>query len=188
MSTLSSVEINSRTRRWSRFAPLAGIRYIGLEDQFDRLVGDSSSALATSKADNDLWGFQIGGEALLWETGPARLQSTVKGGVFYNDLKLQTGGVDITVTNPITMVSRTVDPTASFSSDNISFFGEVNLEFAYYICPQVAIRAGYTAMWLDGVALAPDQHDNFAVEAGFGDFDLGTVMYHGSYVGAEVAW
>ena len=43
-------------------------------------------------------------------------------------------------------------------------------------------------MWLDGVALAPDQHDNFNLQTGIGTFDYGTVMYHGSYVGFEAIW
>ncbi|MDA1050234.1 MAG: BBP7 family outer membrane beta-barrel protein [Planctomycetota bacterium] len=188
LSTLSSVEFNGRTRQWSRFAPLAGVRFIQLEDRFDRLAGDASAQLQTSMADNELWGFQIGGEALLWDTGPVGLQSTIKGGVFYNDLQLRTGGGDITITDPVTMATTTVDPTASFSGDHVAFFGEVNLEFAYQICPQFSIRVGYTAMWMDGVALAPDQHDDFSIQLGFGAFDYGTVLYHGSYVGAELTW
>ncbi len=180
MSTLRSVELNSRVRQWSRFAPLAGLRFIELEDQFDRLSGDGATNLLLSKTDNELWGFQVGGEALLWETGPARLQSTLKGGVFYNNLGLSTGGGAITI--------PAFDPTASFSSDHISFFGELNLEYAYQVCPQFAIRVGYTAMWLDGVALAPNQHDNFNLQSGTGTFDYGTVIYHGSYVGAEFIW
>lgn len=180
MSTLRSVELSSRYRRWSRFAPLVGLRFIELEDEFDRLSGDGSTSLLLSKTDNELFGFQVGGEALLWDTGPVRLQSTVKCGVFYNHLALNTGGGAITV--------PAFDPTAKFSADTISFFGEVNLEFAYQVCPQLAIRVGYTAMWLDGVALAPDQHDNFHLQSGIGTFDYGTVLYHGSYVGAEFVW
>jgi hypothetical protein len=138
--------------------------------------------LALSETDNQLWGFQVGGEGLLWDAGPVRLQSTVKGGVFYNNLKLSTGG------ETITSGAVTIDPTATFSSDRGAFFGEVNLELAYQIGPQFSIRAGYAAMWLDGVALAPDQHDNFNLQSGIGTFDYGTVMYHGSYVGLELTW
>ncbi|HUG70287.1 MAG TPA: BBP7 family outer membrane beta-barrel protein [Pirellulaceae bacterium] len=181
-STLRSVELGGRIRRWSRFAPLAGFRFIQLEDQFDRMSGDASMDLALSETDNQLWGFQIGGEALLWDAGPVRLQSTVKGGVFYNSLNLSTAGE--TITAGATMI----DPTAAFSSGHVAFFGEVNLELAYQIGPQFSIRAGYTAMWLDGVALAPDQYDNFNLQSGIGTFDYGTVMYHGTYVGLELTW
>ncbi|MBC8354293.1 MAG: BBP7 family outer membrane beta-barrel protein [Planctomycetes bacterium] len=188
MSTLRSVELGSRMRQWSRFAPIAGIRFIQLEDQFDRLTGDGATNLQLSMTDNELWGFQIGGEALLWDAGPVRFQSTVKGGVFYNNLNLTTGGGDITVTDPLTMISTTIETTAKFPSDHVSYFGEVNLELAYQIGRHVTVRVGYTAMWLDGVALAPDQHDNFNLQSGIGAFDYGTVLYHGTYVGGEVTW
>ncbi len=181
-STLTSVEMNGRTRQWSRFAPLAGVRFIQLEDNFDRLLADTSAGLQLSETDNQLWGFQVGGEALLWDAGPVRLQSTMKAGVFYNDLDLNTGGGDIT------SGTATIETTQKFSSDHVSYFGEINLELAYRIGRHLSVRAGYTAMWLDGVALAPDQHDDFSLTSGIGSFDYGTVVYHGSYVGVEVTW
>ena len=183
-SELNSVELNSRLRQWSWFAPMAGIRFIQLEDAFDRFA-DGTTDLQLSMTDNELWGFQVGGEALLWDGGGVRLQSTVKGGVFYNDLELNTGGGDITLTGPPITI---VETSAKFSTENVAFFGEVNLELAYRIGPQFSIRVGYTAMWLDGVALAPDQHDDFFLQAGNGTFDFGTVMYHGSYIAAELTW
>lgn len=188
MSTLNSVELNSRTRQWSRLAPLAGVRFIKLHDEFDRLSGDGSTQLQMSTTDNLLWGFQVGAEALLWDVGPVRLQSTMKAGVYYNDIDLDTGGGDITVTDPATMATTTVETTANFAGEHIAYFGEVNLEFAYRVGRHFTVRAGYTAMWLDGVALAPDQHDNFSIQGGIGAFDYGTVMYHGSYVGGEFTW
>jgi hypothetical protein len=181
-SALRSFEIGGRLREWSRFAPLAGMRYIQLEDQFDRISGDATEALQTSETDNELWGFQIGGEALLWDAGTVRLQSTVKAGVYYNDLQLSTDG------GTITSGAVTIDPTATFSGDRVAFFGEMNLELVYRFCPQLAMRVGYTAMWLDGVALAPDQHDNFILQTGIGTFDCGSVIYHGSYIGFEAIW
>ncbi len=181
-STLTSVELNTRTRQWSRFAPMAGLRFIELQDNFDRLAADASSELQTSSTDNELWGFQVGGEGLLWDGGPVRLQTSVKAGVFFNDLDLSTGGGDIT------SGTTTIETTQKFSASQVAYFGEVNVELAYRIGRAFSIRAGYTAMWLDGVALAPDQHDDFNIASQFGTFDYGTVLYHGSYVGAEFVW
>lgn len=180
VSTLTSIELNTRVREWERFAPLSGLRYIRLYDEFDRVSGDGSTDLATSTTDNLLFGFQVGGEALLLNAGSVRLQSTFKGGVFYNNTNLSTGGEQIAPT--------AFDPTASFSVQRVSFFGEANVELAYQIGPRWALRVGYTAMMLDGVALAPDQHPNFNLQSGFGTFDYGTVIYHGSYIGIEATW
>ena len=180
VSTLTSVELNARIRHWERFAPLCGLRFVGLSDEFDRLSGDGSAESLTSKTDNQLWGFQVGGEGLLVDGGSVRLQSTVKGGVFSNSLQLDTGGSEITI--------AAFDPTASFAAQRVAFFGEVNVELAFQVCPRWAIRVGYTAMALDGVALAPNQHDDFNLQAGIGTFDYGTVIYHGSYIGFEGTW
>ncbi|MEO8495216.1 MAG: hypothetical protein ABI614_09110 [Planctomycetota bacterium] len=179
-STLNSVEVNGRLRQWCRFAPLAGFRFIQLGDEFNRLSGDGTSDLLLSTTGNQLWGFQIGGEALLCDWGAFRLQSTTKAGVFVNHLTLDTGGGSITV--PM------FDPMASFSTNHAAFFGEVNLELAYRVGPHFSIRVGGTAMWLDGVALAPDQHDNFNLQTQVGTFDFGTVMYYGGYLGGEFTW
>jgi hypothetical protein len=180
MSTLTSVELNARVRRWKRFAPLSGLRFVGLYDEFDRLSTDGATDILTSATSNQMFGFQLGAEGLLVNAGSVRLQSTVKGGVFYNNITLSTGGAEIT--------PAMFDPAASFSAQRVSFFGEANLELAFQVGPRWAIRVGYTAMALDGGALAPDQHDNFNLHTGIGTFDYGTVIFHGTYIGFEGTW
>ena len=180
MSTLTSVELNTRVRKWKRFAPLSGLRYIGLVDEFDRLSADGASEIVASTTSNQMFGVQFGGEALLVNAGSVRLQSIAKFGAFYNNVNLSTGGAVI--------AGPAFDPVASFSSQRVSFFGEVNLELAFQVDQHWAIRVGYTAMALDGAAIAPDQHDNFNLQSGIGTFDYGTLMYHGSYIGFEATW
>jgi hypothetical protein len=187
-SSLNSFELNSRFRHWSHVAPLVGVRLIQLDDTLSQLSADATSQLDSTKATNQLWGFQLGAEALLWDGGSVRLQTTVKSGVFYNNLDLTVVGSDVSKTNSITMVTTTIDPDASFSTGHISYFGEMNLELAYRVGPHWAIRVGYAAMWMDGVALAPDQFDSFHLQSGVGTFNYGTVLYHGSYVGLEATW
>ncbi|MCA9119215.1 MAG: hypothetical protein H6822_22660 [Planctomycetaceae bacterium] len=180
VSTLNSVELNTRVRQWERFAPLSGLRYIGLCDEFDRLSGTDSSEIATSSTSNQMFGFQVGGEALLLDAGSVRLQSVGKLGAFYNNVTLTTGGEDIT--------TAMFDPTTTFGAQHVSFFGEANLEFSFQVDPRWAIRVGYTVMALDGAALAPDQHNDFNLQSGIGTFDYGTIVYHGSYIGIEGTW
>ncbi|MBI2480296.1 MAG: BBP7 family outer membrane beta-barrel protein [Planctomycetia bacterium] len=187
-SSLNSYEFNSRFRHWSRVAPLVGVRFMKLEDVLSQYTADALSYLDQTTADNQLWGFQLGAEALLWDGGSVRLQSTVKAGVFYNDLDLTTVGGDKVSTDPITMVTTSFDPDSSFSTGHISYFGEMNLELAYRVGLHWSIRVGYAAMWMDGVALVPDQFNNFNLQSGFGTFNYGTVLYHGSYVGFEATW
>ena len=43
--------------------------------------------------------------------------------------------------------------------------------------------------WLiDGVALAPDQSNNFRLATGEGSLDLGSVFYQGGHVGIDITW
>ncbi|HRX81190.1 MAG TPA: BBP7 family outer membrane beta-barrel protein [Pirellulaceae bacterium] len=187
-STLTSVELNSRLRHWSHVAPLVGVRYIQLNDVLSHTSTDGATYFDETTADNELWGFQLGAEALLWDGGSVRLQTTVKAGVFYNNLGLRTTSGDIDITDPVTMVTTTIGPDSSFATEHISYFGEINLELAYRVGPHWSIRVGYAAMCLDGVALAPDQFDDFNLQSGIGTFDYGTVLYHGSYIGLEATW
>lgn len=50
VSTLNSVELNTRVRQWERFAPLSGLRYIGLCDEFDRSPSPGGLAATSSSA------------------------------------------------------------------------------------------------------------------------------------------
>lgn len=172
-SLLDSGELNLRTREWSRVAAIAGLRVVQVEDLI-RYTNDSDTS-AYSSADNELYGVQFGAEGILFRSGRISIEGTVKAGVFYNNLD-------------VVMDTSNVDFTERFHKT--AFVGEANLFMRYHFTPFFSLRAGYQGIWLDGVALIPDQFDDFTVVGNSADGrpDLTTIEYHGGLIGLEATW
>jgi hypothetical protein len=151
---------------------MAGFRVLELEEEFN-IWNNDTGAVFDSVADNELYGFQVGAQALIWRWNRLRLESMFKTGVYYNNL-----GVTATSSN-VQLVSTT---------SHISFAGELNLVLIYQFAPRMAIRAGYQGMWLGGVALAPDQSDDSVIATGLYSYDAGKVSYQGGLLGFELTW
>ena len=81
-------------------------------------------------------------------------------------------------------------PTVSSSSGGVAFVGEINLSALYRLTDVWNLRAGYNAIWIEGLALAPDQLDfNFATAPGGNQLHNGGGMFlHGVNVGLEARW
>ncbi len=45
----------------------------------------------------------------------------------------------------------------SASTNHLAFLGEIGLQCKYQVTDRLSLKAGYEAMWLQGVALAPGQ-------------------------------
>lgn len=212
-SHLFNLECNLRWNafgsRWLR--ALAGFRYASLDERFGVNVG--LNALGTTftnwgnlKVDNDLYGFQIGIEPVLWDpAGPLRLEGFLKTGIYGNhaDWLLTTGG---------DLDNRQWDKTGS----NAAFIGELSLKLSYDFCfgrgaaaacggdacgepgcgevgcgecgtcpaaacggrcRRMTVFAGYEALWLTGVATIEQWKRTVRFDDAF---------YHGVYVGIEV--
>ena len=171
-SDLDSGELNLRTRTWRQLAPLVGVRVLQLEDWIGH---DTTTGHLDATADNELYGVQVGFEGVVFRSGRWSLEGTLKAGVYYNNLD-------------VVGDSSNIDFTRWFHQT--SFVGDLNLVLRYQICPRIAMRVGYQALWLDNVALLPDQFDNFDVfvTPAQGSVDLSTVGYHGGFVGFEATW
>ena len=60
-------------------------------------------------------------------------------------------------------LSFTIRPTVSSRGGQVAFVGEINLSALCRLTDVWNLRAGYNTMWIEGLALAPDQLDfNFA--------------------------
>lgn len=175
-SRLTNVEFNFRRRVRPWLTLLHGFRYVGLEESLS--IGDTASPpnVLVSETDNDLFGYQIGGEALWLEHGRFRLASNLKVGIYGND-------ADGTFAAPqAAAVYDRVDDTAAF-------LGEIQVLAAYQLTDHWAIRGGWQGLWIDGVALAPEQGNSINVGGGTGTLDFAsTPFYHGGFVGLELTW
>jgi len=71
----------------------------------------------------------------------------------------------------------------------VAFVGELNLTGIYRLNEIWNLRAGYNAMWISGVALAPNQLD-FSGELPAGNqlSSNGGVFLHGVSCGIEARW
>jgi len=175
-TTLYSVEANGRLSVSSRVTLLAGFRFLEVNDELQGTLtpfdlgqptwkmADPSSTLWriadpplgtppainppfwTTKTTNDLYGFQIGVDGKLWELGPLSLDGLIKAGV-YDDSAGQSALVSM---------AKQLYP-AHAATNAAAFAGEAELNATYQLGKGFALKAGYEALWLDGLALAPGQ-------------------------------
>jgi hypothetical protein len=100
----------------------------------------------TTSTRNDLYGAQIGVDAKLLEFGRFSIDGVIKAGVFDNDAEQ---------TTVVSMAKQLY--TAQATTNEAAFAGEAALQAKYQLTKGLALKVGYEALWLDGVALAPGQ-------------------------------
>ncbi len=159
---------------------LCGFRYVSFDEGLilasdnDREQVDARYDLGT---DNDLYGLQLGAR---WRGYRNRLglEALGKAGIYYNDASQRQILVDQLPSNPVQLRD------AWDSSSDVAFLGELGLTLLYEVTPALTLRGGYSLLWIEGVALAPDQLDVALV--GGDRIDMaGGVFYHGASLGLE---
>jgi hypothetical protein len=80
-------------------------------------------------------------------------------------------------------------PALSRSGGEVGFVGDLTMSAVYRITEVWGIRAGYSLLWLEGLALAPDQFD-FSTDTGAGTrlVNSSGIFYHGANLGLEARW
>jgi hypothetical protein len=179
-TNLYSAEVNGRLDLSPRVTLLGGLRWLQLNDA---LVGWSTPADQTApewksnclgstlnnlpstcsgfypggtagsyppfwqaNTKNNLYGAQIGVAAKLLEFGRFSLVGLIKAGVFDNDAEQ---------TTVVSMAKQLY--TAQATTNAAAFVSEAELQAKYQLAKGLALKVGYEALWLDGVALAPGQ-------------------------------
>ncbi|MSQ97595.1 MAG: hypothetical protein EXR98_24000 [Gemmataceae bacterium] len=100
-----------------------------------------------------------------------------KAGVYYNHATGNAAG-DVNG-QPIPPVSAQADQTA--------FIGGVNVGASYCLGKHLSVRGGYQTLWIEGVALIPDQLECL----GGPNSSIGTsggLFLHGFFAGLELKW
>ncbi len=193
-SQLDSHEMSLRQRLRMPAEPLQvsvfyGLRYINLDEQFGYysesqvpLPGGASQSVGV-RATNDLFGVQLG-TLLEWHVDPRWwVDARLSAGLYRNratqtTVYEQTGGLP-------------ADNLLSSSNEHGSIGAEVSVAAAYAVLENLTIRVGYHFLWLDRVALATENFETNPVllQNGPGQLDVaGTIMYHGPFLGATMAW
>ncbi|NQT40221.1 MAG: BBP7 family outer membrane beta-barrel protein, partial [Planctomycetes bacterium] len=188
-SELYSAEANLRYGWRVNLDLLAGFRYAELQEDFS-VVGEvyppwTAVPSYVTHSRNHLYGFQIGAVArLLNRHRFLSVEGFFKTGVFGNYARQET----------TTVHNVGIPRSLGDSSNHPAFLAEVGLTGVCRLGDHWALRGGYQVMWLEGVALAPDQipHTNFPLlPVPGGDANLhttGSLVYHGCHVGIEARW
>ena len=187
-SQFNSIEINVRHSIWATTSIMAGFRYMNLGDLFQLSASDNANNLTPGAVglyrtwtNNNLAGFQLGTEYAhdLWFP---RLYGSIdcRGGVYANFVEQKN------------LLFNTGDTYDQRSSREVPFATgwDVTFTLSYLATDHLTIRGGYTFLFLDGVALAPDQLDTNPTTLSSRRFvaDNDTLTLQGPFVGGELAW
>jgi hypothetical protein len=130
---------------------LAGVRYIRLHDSLGVRGFQPAGAFIESddwNSTNSMIGGQLGLRVDFLDffghtAGPWLFDGHVRGGVFYNEITNDMGRDGIQLFH--------------VKGNETAYVVQGGLNIGYRINTNIAITAGYEAMWLDGVALSPNQ-------------------------------
>ncbi len=181
-STFISMEYNFRRRRSENLTTLWGFRWINLDEDYDYTViapGGPQVLAGLTEAHNNMFGLQVGAEALIYESDCLRLEGGIRAGAYWNMAAHDSALAGV----PAPGVAVVVD-----YADEMAFHGEVEFTGVYQLTDLWWGRLGYQFMWMEGVALAPDQISamNLATMNGI---DLeGSPFYHGALAQLERRW
>lgn len=160
---------------------MTGFRYFRMDERFD--ISSTVTGVGTSDYDihsvNNLYGWQLGTriQEHYYRFG---YQITGKAGAYGNNIDMrQLAG----------NVGEAPIRNAGSDEGHWAFIGQVDATISYRICKNWSALAGYEALWIDGVALAPDQLD-FTNNPNSGttlNHD-GNVFMHGGHVGIACRW
>ncbi len=204
---LQTAEMSYR-RYWVGYSPrvtgtlLAGFRYTKLKEGFlfntvgvnflpaDADPNDPSGGIGTADyvidADNNLAGFQLGGDVWVGVIQGLRVGAEGKLGIYNNHYE-------------VTSSFSTTDGAPSFvesaKDDQVAFISEASFKVVADILPSLSIKGGYEVLFMNSLALAGDNfnpgspYDNPAVPARVAFIaDQGDALLHGWNLGIEYIW
>ena len=172
--------------RYQSFEWFTGFRYINIGEDLNitaerDIAGGVEQGNYDIRTTNHLYGVQIGARERRTR-GRFGWEATGKFGIFANDA---------TQTQSVTdFPNFQLRPTVSSSGTQVAFIGDTNLSALYRLTEVWNLRAGYNLIWIEGLALAPDQLDfDFASATGGSQLHSGGGLFlHGVNVGIEARW
>ncbi len=187
-SRLHSTELNLRWQPSPRWTTLAGLRWVELNELFEATTGAPFDVNLMFRSRNHMYGFQIGGEANLYDSPKFNISGTIKTGIYAN----------CAAQHCIYEIALFADRSESAGrTTQTAFLGEAELAGTYQVNRDWSIRAGYRVLCVEGVALATDQWAglsfNETVSGGTptgnppfaGILTSGSPFYHGAMVQLE---
>lgn len=188
-SQFQSGELN--LRYWGDLPPgpfdasfIVGGRYMRLAEQFNfSSIADQPAPGGTaidiqSNTTNDLWGVQVGLEGAWLVSQRWWFDFVMKGGIF-ND--------HITATNNV--VNNGVPTLITDTRDRTAWVGDLALTANWQMTPWLTFRAGYQALFFNGLGLAQEQVSSALLTNTPGPLnDSGKIAIHGPTIGLMAYW
>jgi len=159
--------------RWIEFRDHYGVNSLG------GIIIPPVPVTLNNDALNDLYGGQIGADLTLLDWERIVISAGGKAGVYGNACRQTSRLVD----------TGFIDQEIGTHSAHPAFVGEINvLGTVEVYMDRLFLRAGYQALWIDGVLLAPEQINvnNFATSMAGLRFD--TLFIHGLHAGLELRY
>jgi hypothetical protein len=169
---------------------VVGVRYLRIEEDFDydafgTFLGNAISGSTHINAENNIAAVQLGGMAWVPVARQVSVRFDGKAGAGYNFASQTT---DIaTLGNPAGDTAY----SEHAASNQGAYFAEVSTVFTWQLNCYVALYAGYQALWMDRLVLAPENFNSTFPTDGFRPVlidDTGNRFYHGVLGGLEVTW
>lgn len=201
-SSMDNFELNFRKRYTApncrlQYSWLAGVRYFYLLEDFGlTTIGGGTPSRGMMQYDvrarNSLTGFQLGGDAWFNIVPGINIGVDLKAGI-YGNYANQTTNVLATTSTPA--MGNTF--SESIDSNDVAMITDANFYFLWRLNPHWTVRLGYSFLFVEGVALAPENVNVTGpppVLAGApntrvpGINDNGNAFYHGGFLGAEWMW
>lgn len=161
---------------------LCGFRYLSLDEQFNLNATDSDTGSSDYRirTSNDLYGGQVGAR---WQSGIDALEWSAEGkvGLYGNDASQTQSVADF----PPAFFLRAKQTARR---GRVAFVGDFNLSALYPLNDIWAIRGGYNLIWIEGVALAPDQLDFTDTATSGQNLSTSGLFLHGVNLGLDARW
>lgn len=178
-SAIQTFEANGRTPlRSGNLFFLAGFRWLEWQESFSLDTTTATSATSYDASTiNSLYGGQLGLEAMLFTSKAVQVDAFFKGGAYYNNVAQHTSYI----TNVPGVASASTALSGSPASG--AFVGELGVNGSIRINDHARFRFGYTAFWLENIALATQQLTNPDVLV-----SNGNTILQGIQLGVEGSW
>ncbi|MBM4092084.1 MAG: hypothetical protein FJ276_22040 [Planctomycetes bacterium] len=183
-SRLHNAEINLR-RRSSCFewlTVLAGFRWIELGEEFHASFATGGTMpYFDIDTNNHLYGGQLGAIVLLHSSYKWTVDTWIKAGLCANVMDQDTFEDFRSAGGGTTYVNARTTSAA--------FTGDLGVKVVRRVTQRLSARAGYNLLWLEGVALAPEQLDASDPASGIAGINhKGGIFCHGGFVGLDFVW
>ena len=180
-SAIHLAEINLRREWCDGLTLLIGFRAGELNELYTAYGVGASLPISVSlntNTYNHLYGLQTGADYEFYNMGgPLKVSALCKAGIYGNSAMQSSRIIE----------GNSIDQTLDAHRNQAAFIGEAGMIATYQVTCHLSLRASCQAVWIEGVALAPEQ-------IGANDFDTnansidthGGIFYYGGGLGVEV--